>query len=67
MKSESDWDNAKELQSIEVKINKNGNKHEESYSKLGYTALFSLTPWKKRRSGPPYFFYRNGNSLDLQK
>ena len=40
MKSESDWDNAKELQSIEVKINKNGNKHEESYSKWENIAFF---------------------------
>jgi hypothetical protein len=33
-----------ELQSIEVKINKNGNQHEKTCYKLGNIAFFSQSP-----------------------
>jgi hypothetical protein len=40
MRLASDRDNAQELRLIEVKINKNGNQHEETCHKLGNTVFF---------------------------
>jgi hypothetical protein len=40
MRLASDRDNAQELRLIEVKINKNGNQHEETCYKLGNTVFF---------------------------
>jgi hypothetical protein len=40
MRLASDRDNAQELRSIEVRINKNGNQHEETCYKLGIIVFF---------------------------
>jgi hypothetical protein len=40
MRFASDRDNAQELRSIEVRINKNGNQHEETCYKLGNIVFF---------------------------
>jgi hypothetical protein len=51
MRLASDRDNAQELRSIEVRINKNGNQHKETCYKLGNIVFFwpiSVALWKKK-------------------